>query len=588
MTKRFLLIVAAITIMLVVNTTVANCQGKAGIILGKAIFEYIKNGGHIKPPSPPKPPIPPNPPRPDPKPFPIPTPDTIGSLDPFRKLEDISHRFRPPKVKDLSDYYREIAQDIEQAYKNTDYQRVVNIVEKYNVEIYIGTLISPIPIIDSYARLGSYEQAYRYITKSINIINIIKKYLIDCIKSNEKYAEEFVKAIANKLPLNNEISDAISQAYKEGDYQNVVNIVEKYNENFDKIPSIILIIDSYARLGSYEQAYNIMNKGIENDSQNIWRYMSGRIKSDEKYAIEFIDTIANKINQDLQHANTDQINFIFSHAKDSCPKVISLYERIKGNDKETTYSSYIAGLAYYQSEDYPNAIECLSKVQQECGEREFYLSGENFTEPIDCNKAYCVLGLSHFNLCEFENAVLNINKIPDSKIQSYIASIEKSDWNIYIELFALINESLGNYEKALMQNKLLASPDNENGKYFYGIGCCYMQMGKKEEALENINISIKMENSPEKYYIIPWAYLAIGNKKMAEKCAKYLMKNNEKDCSTYLFAGAFYERMGKNNKAKRYYMKAYDSANELDPCIKHIYDLTNKKLPIYNSIYVGK
>ena len=588
MTKRFLLIVAAITIMLVVNATVANCQGKgksaAFFIAGKALYETIKNGGSIIPNPTPHPIVPPTPHPivpPTPRPIVPPAPlDTVHSRIHFPELVSIHSTPISPIKSPIK-----IAQDIEQAYKNTDYQRVVNIVEKYNVEIYIGTLISPIPIIDSYARLGSYEQAYRYITKSINII---KKYLIDCIKSNEKYAEEFVKAIANKLPLNEEISDAISQAYKEGNYQNVVNIVEKYNEIFDKIPSIILIVDSYARLGSYEQAYNIMNKGIENDSQNIWRYMSGRIKSDEKYAIEFIDTIANKINQDLQHANTDQINFIFSHAKDSCQKVISLYERIKGNDKETTYSSYIAGLAYYQSEDYPNAIECLSKVQQECGEREFYLSGENFTEPIDCNKAYCVLGLSHFNLCEFENAVLNINKIPDSKIQSYIASIEKSDWNIYIELFALINESLGNYEKALMQNKLLASPDNENGKYFYGIGCCYMQMGKKEEALENINISIKMENSPEKYYIIPWAYLAIGNKKMAEKCAKYLMKNNEKDCSTYLFAGAFYERMGKNNKAKRYYMKAYDSANELDPCIKHIYDLTNKKLPIYNSIYVGK
>lgn len=375
---------------------------------------------------------------------------------------------------------------------------------------------------------------------------------------------------------------SIVSAYGEHKYEEVTEIVSRYGiESFDnRLILYPMIIDSYAKLSDFVNAYGILDKYISKDSSKAWDYIVKQ--SSVVPTTAFVDTIASRFDRNYEHASSDQINFVFStyHKNMSNEKIMNLYQRIKGSDLCCGYPSYIAGLKYYASHDYNNTIECMNNaIDRSYGDNKY------FPVEIDSATAHCVRGLSYIKNLKLENAVADINMIPDSALQSLLSSFD-ANYNDVLTMCAIVNKSTGNYEKAISQYENLLLHDDENSELLYQIGDCYMQIGQTDEAREKLIAAIEKEKNSDNYNVIPWAYLALGDKKTAEKCAKRILRNKSLDFDHYIFGGSFFEQLGKERKATAYYKKAYEFMGNIQPYEKQLIDFKYNNSELYGKVFL--
>jgi len=101
---------------------------------------------------------------------------------------------------------------------------------------------------------------------------------------------------------------------------------------------------------------------------------------------------------------------------------------------------------------------------------------------------------------------------------------------------------------------IVLDPD---GAYLYSTrGDLYMRLGKKDLAEADFRKTIQLEDSPEKYDFIHYAYQGLGQFEMAKKAMDVIIARDTTDNGTYYDAACLYSRMRDKDNALKYLEKA--------------------------------
>lgn len=247
---------------------------------------------------------------------------------------------------------------------------------------------------------------------------------------------------------------------------------------------------------------------------------------------------------------------------------------------EATWPFYIATI-YEQANDYRKAIEYYTKA-----------NNINMSENFYQNISKC-----HYKLGNYEEALININQalIMDSTNVSYLA--QKAD--IYYEngdAMAAVAEwdkvlamqpeyGYGYYRRGWYKE---LSGDLEGGledlsmsivmepmeSYFYGTrGDLYAKLGKMDLANADFRKVIEIENTPEKYECIQYAYQGLGLYDKAKEAIDIIIARDTTDNGNYYDAACLYSRMKDKDNALKYLEKALELGYNRFAHMERDYDL---------------
>lgn len=225
---------------------------------------------------------------------------------------------------------------------------------------------------------------------------------------------------------------------------------------------------------------------------------------------------------------------------------------------------YIIATMYEQAKEYKKAIENYSAA-----------NSKDASEKIYQKIAHC-----YYKLGEYDEAMDNINQAlnMDSTVVSFFA--EKA--NIYYES-GNAKAAVAEWDKVLTMQpeygfgyyrrgwfKELAG-DLEGGledlsmsivlepqeSYFYETrGDLYMKLGKKDLAETDFKKVIELEDSPEKYECIHYAYQGLGQYEKAKEVMEIIIARDTTDFGNYYDAACLYSRMKDKENALKYLEKA--------------------------------
>lgn len=227
---------------------------------------------------------------------------------------------------------------------------------------------------------------------------------------------------------------------------------------------------------------------------------------------------------------------------------------------------YLIGYVYEQNKEYEKAINAYT----DANEREI--------SPI----TYYRMTTCHFANGDFENAMLDIDKALnidslDMEYMSYKANIYyemgKPDqainqwtkvlshnpdyyWGYYRR--GWFRENIGDYDNAL-EDLSMAIVLNPTYSYSYLTrGDIYNKQGKKELAEADFRKIIEIEETPDKYECIYYAYQSLGyNEKAIAAMDSVILRENESSGS-YYDATCLYCRMGMKDEALQYMEKSLE------------------------------
>ena len=225
---------------------------------------------------------------------------------------------------------------------------------------------------------------------------------------------------------------------------------------------------------------------------------------------------------------------------------------------------YIIATMYEQSKDYKKAIEYYTIA-----------NNKNMSE-----KVYQKISNCHYRLGNYEEALANINQAlnMDSTDVNFLA--QKA--NIYYEngdakaavaewdkVLAMQPEyGFGYYRRGWFKE---LSGDLEGGledlsmaivlepkePYFYETrGDLYVKLGKKELAEADFKKVIEIEDMPEKYECIQYAYQGLGQYDKAREAMDMIIARDTTDYGNYYDAACLYSRMKDKDNALKYLEKA--------------------------------
>ena len=225
---------------------------------------------------------------------------------------------------------------------------------------------------------------------------------------------------------------------------------------------------------------------------------------------------------------------------------------------------YIIATMYEQAKDYKKAIEYYTIA-----------NNKNMSE-----KVYQKISNCHYRLGNYEEALANINQAlnMDSTDVNFLA--QKA--NIYYEngdakaavaewdkVLAMQPEyGFGYYRRGWFKE---LSGDLEGGledlsmaivlepkePYFYETrGDLYVKLGKRDLADADFKKVIEIEDTPEKYECIQYAYQGLGQYDKARKAMDMIIARDTTDYGNYYDAACLYSRMKDKDNALKYLEKA--------------------------------
>ena len=227
---------------------------------------------------------------------------------------------------------------------------------------------------------------------------------------------------------------------------------------------------------------------------------------------------------------------------------------------------YIIATMYEQAKDYRKAIEYYTLA-----------NNKNMSE-----KVYQKISNCHYRLGNYEEALANINQAlnMDSTDVNFIA--QKA--NIYYEngdAKAAVAEwdkvltmqpeyGFGYYRRGWFKE---LSGDLEGGledlsmaivlepkePYFYETrGDLYVKLGKRDLAEADFKKVIEIEDTPEKYECIQYAYQGLGQYDKAREAMDMIIARDTTDYGNYYDAACLYSRMKDKDNALKYLGKALE------------------------------
>lgn len=225
---------------------------------------------------------------------------------------------------------------------------------------------------------------------------------------------------------------------------------------------------------------------------------------------------------------------------------------------------YIIATMYEQAKDYKKAIEYYTTA-----------NGKDTSEKI-----YQKISQCHYKLANYEEALANINQAlnMDSTDLNFLA--QKA--NIYYEsgdakaavkewdkvLAAQPEYGFGYYRRGWFKE---LSGDLEGGledltmaivldpkeSYLYETrGDLYMKLGKKSLAEADFKKTIELEDTPDKYDYIQYAYQGLGQYDKAREAMDIIIARDTTDMGNYYDAACLYSRMKDKDNALKFLEKA--------------------------------
>ena len=117
-------------------------------------------------------------------------------------------------------------------------------------------------------------------------------------------------------------------------------------------------------------------------------------------------------------------------------------------------------------------------------------------------------------------------------------------------------ELTGDFDGAIEDLSMFVVLDPEESYAFETRGDIYLKQGKKELAEADFHKVIELENSPEKYSCIHYAYQGLGQNEKAIEMMDSIIARNEDRAGSYYDAACLYARMGQKQKALEYLEKS--------------------------------
>ena len=117
-------------------------------------------------------------------------------------------------------------------------------------------------------------------------------------------------------------------------------------------------------------------------------------------------------------------------------------------------------------------------------------------------------------------------------------------------------ELTGDFDGAIEDLSMCVVLDPEESYAFETRGDIYLKQGKKELAEADFHKVIELENSPEKYSCIHYAYQGLGQNEKAIEMMDSIIARNEDRAGSYYDAACLYARMGQKQKALEYLEKS--------------------------------
>jgi clan AA aspartic protease (TIGR02281 family) len=221
---------------------------------------------------------------------------------------------------------------------------------------------------------------------------------------------------------------------------------------------------------------------------------------------------------------------------------------------------YLIGTLYEQNKDYEKA----AKAYTDANAKE--------VSPV----TYYRMSVCHFALGDFETAMtdidnaLNMDSL-DMDYMSYKANIfyemgkpllAISQWTKVLSHYpdnywayyrrGWFRKIIGDYDNALedLSMSIVLEPS-----YTYSYDAradIYLKQGKRELAEADFRKIIEIEDSPEKYECIHYAYQGLGNKEKAIAAMDSIIARKENSSGVYYDAACLYSKMGMKDEALRF------------------------------------
>lgn len=227
---------------------------------------------------------------------------------------------------------------------------------------------------------------------------------------------------------------------------------------------------------------------------------------------------------------------------------------------------YLAGLMYEGKKNYGKAIEnyietnkrnaspaILSRISQcysEMGQFEKALNNIDQALNIDSTDLSFLERKANI-LYEMGNARAAIDAYTQllSQQPEYSYGYYRRGW---------FKELSGDFEEAIEDLSMCIVLDPEESYAVEARGDIYMKQGKKELAEADFKRVIEIENTPEKYNCIHYAYQGLGQYDKAIEMMDIIIARDEDRAGSYYDAACLYARMDRKQKALEYLEKSLE------------------------------
>lgn len=245
--------------------------------------------------------------------------------------------------------------------------------------------------------------------------------------------------------------------------------------------------------------------------------------------------------------------------------------------------TFLIGSIYEQNKEYEKAVkaygEAISKdplpfIYRRITECHFQMG--NFEEALsNINIALNIDSTDIDDMSYKANIYYEMGK-PELAIGEWDKVLEKQPdyaWGYYRR--GWFKELSGLYEGAIEDLSIAIVLEPTYTYSYSSRGDVYMKLGKKELAAADFNKIIEIEESPEKYECIQYAYQGLGQYDKAMAAMDKIIARDTTDAGSYYDATCVYCRMGKTSEALDFFAKSLelgykrfshiDKDDDLDP-----------------------
>ena len=309
-----------------------------------------------------------------------------------------------------------------------------------------------------------------------------------------------------------------------------------------------------------EQFNHVAN--MYNDYSSAYAFRAEAYIGKEKWA-EATDDIIKALSLD----GDNKAFFLMQELKEPAFGMLKAKMKIQGTkNPNTSYWPYCIGVMHEHNEEYEKAIPFYEEAQRKDAD------DMNLRRIAQC----------YYELGDYDNALRNINQaieLDSTKVQ-YIpfkadvlyemgnAKDAITEWDKHQTLYpeygfgyyrrGWFKSLSGDDEGAIEDFTLSITLDPENSYSYVSRGDVYARQGKTELAKADFLKVIEIEDAPEKFDCIHYAYQGLGETEKAIAAIDTIIARNEDKKANYYDAACLYSRMKNKDKALEYLEKCLE------------------------------